>query len=282
MLRMTITSEIDMVKARGTPVRSVEQCVYCLTKSGPLSEEHILAAALNGDPTLLNASCACCQKEINENVERPCLQDMFRDIRYIRGIGGRRKSTRPPTLQVTAATNQPGDDPEPPNKSPECWTKKELAYHEHPGLLILPIFDAPGIMRGFSPENSPRPDYKNVWWYIEYIKAAPKGERYWVETKFNSFVFTRLLAKTAHCLAVAEYGIEGFEPLLNDLILGKDYSKMFYYVGGYPSLQSSDPTSYTMTLGLIKTPPLIDYIHVSIRIFADLGSPMYRVIAGRR
>ncbi len=33
-----------MVKARGTPARSVGQCIYCLTKTGPLSEEHVLGS----------------------------------------------------------------------------------------------------------------------------------------------------------------------------------------------------------------------------------------------
>ncbi len=189
---------------------------------------------------------------------------------------------RPTGLQVYTATNQPGDDPETPSKKPARWTKKELPYDEHPGLLVLPFFDTPGIMRGLLPENTPTPDYKNVWWYRHNLKMAPKGESLLVETKLNSLVFARLLAKTAHCCAVAEYGIEGFDPFLNDIILGKDYRRMFYYIGGRLNLQPADPTYYTMELGLIKTPPLEEYVHVSIRIFADLGSPTYRVVVGRR
>lgn len=101
-----------MPKAKGMPVRTIGRCVYGPDHAPPLTEEHILAANLGGEITLLNACCRDCQKIINEQVERPCQQEMFREIRYRRGIGSRRVGKRPKELRVLRPT---GGDEKPPS-----------------------------------------------------------------------------------------------------------------------------------------------------------------------
>ena len=58
--------DCDVPKAIGTPVATIGQCIYCLNRRGPLTEEHILAANLGGKSTLLEASCRRCQTIVDE------------------------------------------------------------------------------------------------------------------------------------------------------------------------------------------------------------------------
>jgi len=152
-------------KAKSKPEATIGRCIYCPDTTGPLGEEHILAANLGGDVTLLKACCPVCQKEINENIEQPCLQKMLRDIRYKRGVGTRRKNKRPSGLEAYVRTSDRGTLQSLPNTDPENWIKVSLPYENHPTMLVLPAFDAPGIMRGLTPEETNRQDNPGYWFW---------------------------------------------------------------------------------------------------------------------
>jgi hypothetical protein len=91
-----------------------------------------------------------------------------------------------------------------------------------------------------------------------------------------------MLAKIAHSYAVAEYGIDAFEPLLLPLILGKmDFGP--YLVGGDASEPVPDQPAvlhdiFRMDCRRDNGP---DYFGVAIRLFAMMGMPRYYVIVGR-
>ena len=76
-----------MAKAKSIPLRDVGRCIYCANANELLNEEHIVAANSGGDLTLEHASCAKCQKTINDEIENPFMRLMYRDIRYKKNIG---------------------------------------------------------------------------------------------------------------------------------------------------------------------------------------------------
>lgn len=135
-----------MPKAKRIPVRSVRQCIYCGAKDRPLTEEHLVAAGLGGVFTLLKASCEVCQTEINEAVEQPCMQKMFRDIRYKRKVGGRRVSKRFMTLDAYVDQDDGMALPGRLDTSSARWKRTALPYGKHPSILVLPLFRPPGLL----------------------------------------------------------------------------------------------------------------------------------------
>ena len=110
--------------------------------------------------------------------------------------------------------------------------------------------------------------------------------RPWVKKQIEPFAFARMLAKTAHCTAVAEYGVNGFIPLLKDAILeGKGIP---YYVG---CAQTRTPPPYPMKNWArieIKNVSNTKYVVVFLRLFAyvqaedapEIGTPIYSVVVG--
>jgi hypothetical protein len=94
------------------------------------------------------------------------------------------------------------------------------------------------------------------------------------------YEFARLLAKIAHGRAVSEYGLEGFKPLGLDVILGKsdDY---FYTVGGSlecePAIEGGD---HILDLSILFKSPTLALLIVDIRLFSQIVSPKYTVVAG--
>jgi len=93
--------------------------------------------------------------------------------------------------------------------------------------------------------------------------------------------FLKFLAKVAHAHATAELGLGGFQPLLTDLIRGKDkpipwglfgHHKEAFFPGG------NWRGSYFVRHS-IQTVSGVEYVVVDICILADL-LPRYRVVAG--
>jgi uncharacterized Fe-S cluster-containing radical SAM superfamily enzyme len=57
----------------------IGECIYCGTKEGPLSREHIIPFALNGDRILPEASCTACGK-ITGKIEQYVTKTMLAHI----------------------------------------------------------------------------------------------------------------------------------------------------------------------------------------------------------
>jgi hypothetical protein len=195
-----------MPKASGTRFGPVGRCIYCRSEDGPLTDEHIVPANLGGDIILEEASCTTCQKTINENIENPAMQRLFREIRYRRGIGSRRKNKRPKTLPLKVPVNWDRDasaiTTEGRRHDPEQWKSKEVAYDQHLSPLILYWFNPPGILRGLQRSYSDQNFVRGLWKYLEPIKAEPE-EPIYVETQFNGLLQLKLIAKIAHVFDVA-------------------------------------------------------------------------------
>ena len=270
-------------KAKATEVRFVGRCVYGCgpDHAGRLTEEHILAANFGGVFTLGEASCGACQKLINEQIEAPCLRGMFKDIRYRRGIGSRRTSGRPDELPIL---KPPAEEAEPlgPYLNPEHWRAKTVPYDQHPTLLVLTIYNTPGLLRGIDPSSLAK-EQPGMWWYIEpHLRKEVVEGGALVQMKFNHGIFWRLIAKTAHCLAVAQFGVDGFEPFVIDTILGRDASDKRDLIGCKLPAEAPIEENNELGFAVLESGTLASHILCSVRVFADLGAPTYCAIVGKK
>jgi hypothetical protein len=148
---------------------------------------------------------------------------------------------------------------------------------------VLPIFGLPGIMRNAAP-GADWPEGRMNVWRVEHDPVAIArylgGTNNWTTIatrhRFQVEPFAKLLAKIAHCWSVVSYGLAGFNSFIPDLITGRD-PNLGYYVGSDPELGEPqrlgyhEVTTYEADSG---------YICCAIRLFPDLGSPLYRVVVG--
>jgi hypothetical protein len=258
-----------MSKARGKRFGPVGRCIYCRRDDVALTAEHIMPANLGGDIILVDASCGSCQKEINEAIENPCMQRMFRDIRYRKGLGSRRVSKRPKDLAAWVPINWDGvaaslGTP----KTTSNWEARRVPYDHHVSIVVLHAFNLPGFLRGVSPGDSGKDYFRKLWRFVIMPKETLITPIY-VETEFSEVVFLRLIAKIAHGFAVLRYGIDGFEPF---------FPHYPYYLGTEPDAPPSLASAYYVRNSRI---PGDGSIVERVRIFADLGAPIYTAVVGK-
>jgi hypothetical protein len=89
----------------------------------------------------------------------------------------------------------------------------------------------------------------------------------------------RFLAKIAHAMAVAEYGIEAFDPWLPNFILGQDHGSLHYYIAGHENKDCDNKGMHFISLGTWGNDGL--RIGARIRLFCKWGTPDYEVAVGR-
>lgn len=102
------------------------------------------------------------------------------------------------------------------------------------------------------------------------------AREYFVTYRFHGGYFMRLLAKTAHALAVAKYGLGAFKPLLPDVILRPGLNNV---VGGEFRDYPPDPHLHNAILKHVNAQGRT-YLVADIRLFAKLGAPLYSVVVG--
>jgi hypothetical protein len=78
-------------------------------------------------------------------------------------------------------------------------------------------------------------------------------------------------------LLLRAHGLENIGSALPPLILGDDLSLAYYLVGGDVDCP---PSSTHLYLEIVRA--TTEEIHVLVRLFADLGAPVYRVIVSSR
>lgn len=98
---------------------------------------------------------------------------------------------------------------------------------------------------------------------------------------WDNQMLTRMLAKIAHSFAVAELGLDKFEPRLVSLITRGDISTM-NLVGGDDALNDGERPSealHELALGYQRINGTA-YVVARIRLFASSGGPFYSVVVG--
>jgi hypothetical protein len=157
----------------------------------------------------------------------------------------------------------------------------------HPSALILPRFELPGLLSGREPDGNFRFQY-TMWMResdaFDEFKRSHGAVSAEVEVSIKPQQLSRVLAKIAHSFAVAQLGLEGFTPLLLDLIHTR-------VVANAPELVGSDPNTPPPATGVMHQLSIVPherFVVVRIRLFAsssidgDHAMPVYIVVAGEK
>lgn len=243
----------------------VGRCIYCLSNTKYLTEEHIFPRGLRGTLVLHDASCGVCQQK-TQKLEDFVMRTMMDPARAKLGLRGQ----NPQGPQRGHAYVQDG-------KGGVRAVSVDLS--EVPVSAILIVFSEPGIFLGA--EKNARRDAK-VQIIGDPSLQAPWREKHgnWASPELNDYPFARFLAKIAHTSAIKAFGIDGFQPFLQKIILGEDDSA-FYYVGSrgvFPPDPSED-----MFWAEVHKIELDDerLVEVRIRLFANWETAIYHVVTGR-
>lgn len=250
----------------------VGQCIYCGDKAPALTREHVLPRGLGGGAApdghsnalvLQNASCERCRC-ITQKIEEQCLVSMMGPGRAKIGLV-RKDRARKTTKAVITKIERTNEE-------------RELDWNFVPGPVVLPSFyEATELSGKPTPEVAPF-DAKMI------VVAPPTRAMHGVASgigvtlNFDSQVFAQMLAKIALGVAVARLGVSGFEPFIQELIIGNpnEYGR---WVGGFAGLQRiNPPTSDFHSVALLVRPP---YVIVEICLFASYGGPSNYVLVGR-
>jgi hypothetical protein len=211
---------------------------------------------------LPQASCKTCAKE-TARVEQKCAREMLGRFRIQAKLPTRRKKERP-TEMLLHLIDETGR------------TTTVLApISDHPPSLVLPKYAQPTIFQGIRGVDTYIPRFWSAYSEEEFAKLRSKFK----VTGYNlggvhPLLFARMLGKIAHATAV--FGMDCFTPLLLDLILGRT-AVLTDLVGGL--LENHPPEPHTHMLDIALRPSL-NLIFVKIRLFAQMGAPIYHVVAG--
>jgi hypothetical protein len=203
---------------------------------------------------------------------------MFKALRVHRAIRTRRPKKRPTHLPVLVGV------------TPHGAPFEEIPVDHAPEFAQFPIFGPPLILT--NEYSFDRVDYQGAVVCLTTKDAKARQQQLQAEGRPGALAyaeiplgqFMRALAKIAHCYVASQVGLNGFRPLLQDVILGREHPP--YYVGGKGSLPLFVPDPgpnaghqiYAMTLTIRE----VDYIAAQIRLFSDLRpvTPIYLIIVG--
>lgn len=257
----------------------VGQCMYCHTTEGPFSSEHIVPLSLSGTLELLGSSCARCATETSK-FERHMAQIVWGNIRAKYGFPTRRKARRPTHVDAPGPEGQ----------------AVAIPVADYPAAAIMLYPRSPNALTGLVTDEA---EFTVRIFQTEGADPRDYGlERFEVPFTFDPFKYFRMIAKIAHGMAVLRYGIDGFDPVLNDIIVNPgatDMHSLFRFVGGYPDI---DPpkhkrTGITHTFATVwKDDPSGEvWICEEFQLFSNwgqpteggglIGTPRYLVVVGK-
>jgi hypothetical protein len=252
------------------------KCIYCGNSEADLSDEHIIAYALNGHFILPDASCPACAKK-TQKIEEICTHEhygMFHPLRTKLNLASRRGRERHKHLPVLVV-NKDGSKA---TISVESAGFPIVAW----GLELPPA----GILLGAKPSNTV--ECSLVMKGMEpatlspEISALPKDASYRLG-RFNITAFMHMLAKIGYAFAAAVLGRESLLPLVADIILEKT-DVCPYLIGGGTLGRAVDTTALCLhRLELVEAVVRDQrFTLATICLFVPLGLPTYHVVVRQR
>jgi len=252
---------------------SLGKCIFCGV-FGKLTKEHLLAFGLGGDSLYMpRATCPSCQSRIHR-YETMCLRTSWWPFRF--NSGAPSQSGAPPKkflLRRALAVREPGKVRIVPTVNveiePEDFPLSYMALQlEPPGILI---------------DRDPSTNFDWTVWVKHEDAILTKmgttdGDAFSLGV-FDPFAFAQLLAKTAHGYARAELGFN-FEGSLKPLICNEGSFRLHHWIGGDFNPPPSEACMHKIRWR-IEDVHGVPYVVVELRLFAFLGSPIYRVVLGQ-
>ncbi len=243
------------------------RCIYCGTKDGPLSKEHIVPYSLGGNWIIPKASCEECGKK-TQKIEEVCMSErwgMFYPLRMYLKLQSRRKKTAGNT--ITAPVLNPDGTIE----------LRKFQFDLFPQFLWRMELPPAGILSGKAPNNMAE---VKIGFRFANKDSALLADRPIRVSSINPTAFYQLIAKIGWCYAAAMMKrTDTFMPIVRDSILHKTDKHPFVVGGGMPFDQDVDPSSYShrLSMHLHMTGNRIFTI-VQVHLFGSLGFPKYHVV----
>ena len=247
-------------------------CVYCgATAPTPLTTEHVLPQGLGGGLILPRSSCDACRR-ITQKIEETCLRKML--LPYRLGVG---LVQHPHEIPVETEVLI--------EKHPDRVERVRIPRARVPDFLVLPVLsERPGILTGRPPGAEAPYHFQLVINREEMSRVAASlgGSQVHVPTHIDMVAYFQMIAKIAHCFAVATLGSDGFDPCLPPLIVGNRIDLISHLIGASRDHLPvrPDALSHQIALGLI---PHDDgqLVRSRVCLFAFHKAPAYDVIVGR-
>lgn len=252
-------------------------CIYCGANNynderEKLGNEHIIPEGLGGRLVLPEASCQSCEAKISQ-AERFSQKEMLDAFRYRLGIKGKkRKKAKPDKVSL------------------ECIKDGNIKnigipYKKYPAHILIPIMSAPTLINPKNEERSKCFKYKSI-----RLGSPDDAERLLTEYNVdginlksclsNIWLFSRMLAKVAHSYTIAEKGINGFQPLLKDFILGNKTNYRPDHFIGMNNISIFWPArihDITLKEEIFESKK---YLVCRVRLFCFAAFPEYIVVVG--
>lgn len=244
--------------------RDIGACIYCSSTAGRLQREHAVPYGLNGDWTLLRASCAACA-DITHRFERDTLKALWPTLRAVLALRTRH-NPHPETLPLVI-------------ESGGSSRTIRVARDQYPLYLPTPVFPPPGYVTGqpSADASATKIEFRHIAGpSFQALQKHHAADFVGARLNFAPELFARTLAKVAFCFAV--YAI-GALPLRNapirGLILGADRD-----FGRWVGQWNGEEMNAAQGLHAAQVRASGIDIHVILRLFAQFGAPEYHVVIG--
>jgi hypothetical protein len=258
--------------APNTYFESVGKCIYCSAVGVKLTDEHIIPAALDGKVIFRKSSCEVCSK-ITGAFEGVVCRTNFGNFRTKNKFFTRRKKERPKEHFPMNAIKINGEK-----------TVVNMPIHLWPAPLTMVALDMPTILSKKPFTGVPISKIYPYYTEDEIKNALDKCDLPDIDevefAKFDMVSFARMLAKIGHSYLTAFLGVDNFEPLVLDIMRGKmDFAS--HFIGGNLELSPPEPGQ----IHLIDVNCIVELGRptlwvIGIKLFHDLKSPYYLVVAG--
>lgn len=250
------------------------RCIYCGASDDAnlqhLSREHIIPHSLGGRLVFRHASCQACA-DITKLIEQRCSRTMFIQARTKLGLPTYRPKERPTHFR-TALADASGNIEIDELGQEVYW--RDISAIEHPFCIFMMRFDHPTILSGLAPTGA----YQVIGYDLSYsgddLPLTDEGIPLAISQLYSNDWLCRLLAKIAHGVSVAEFGLNSFDPMLLEVINGHS-NTISHLVGG------TIRKRYRNCLHDISIELRGGYIVVLITLFAKYIMPTYEVVSGR-
>lgn len=256
---------------RSKPIGS---CIYC-GATHELTDEHVIPYALGGNIILTDSSCHTCAT-ITSDFERKVFRGFMQNARIAGKYPTRKPKKRPKILPLQI--EHEGE-----------FKHIDLLPEMHPGFLVLPLFEPPGILVRRQPSTGLKVSgYETLYFGKNPTDVANDLDINTMRTTENWDLssFARLLAKIGYSYSVVALGLCPREqiPIL-PLILGK-VDDASHWIGSADfklDVEAKKPTHALAFLWVIDpNDSNKELLVVRVKLFVPSGATGYEIVVCRR
>jgi len=247
---------------------SFGKCVFCLESyiADLLTDEHIIPRSLNGTLVIRKATCACCQKTVNETFEQKTLNTVFLVPRLLLELR-RRKREKKKLPAVWPGRTSDKQTVNPPSI--------QLELDQYPPLMYLMEVEPPGNL--LSIDRSGDPSRRIRFWFYNFGSSSATAQGISTRAEYPHGAVAKTYIKVAYCYAVSQLGLEGFDSSeIRDVLRGRRDDLYNFFGGALPNQLL--PTRFLHRLEVRRHG---EFYTVLVCLFGALNAPVFEVVVGK-